>query len=95
MESCKMQLFYCLEEICCHLLLEHLCDVYKISRHENSNLSKSSVVFLSFTTYIAACIVYGLSHFELIKKGDISFNERMMCLLCSCLVAYAAQLNKK
>ena len=47
---CRVWQAQILNGIRCHLLLEQLCDVYKIIRHENANLLKSSVVFLSFTT---------------------------------------------
>ena len=39
-----------MDVIRCHLLMEHSCNVYKIIRHENTNLLKYSMVFLLFTT---------------------------------------------
>ena len=59
-----------LDVIRCHLLLKHPCDVDKI-RPENANLLKSSVVFLSFTTEIAVCIICCLSHFELVNGNNV------------------------
>ena len=47
---CRVWQAQILDVIRCHLLLEHPCDVYKNIRHENANLLKYTVVFLSFTT---------------------------------------------
>ena len=42
-----------------HLLLEHTCDVYKVTRHEDVNLLTSSVVFLSVSVkHINCCTHY-------------------------------------
>ena len=77
---CRVWQAQILEVIRCHLLLEHPCDVYKIIRHENANLLKSPVVFLSFTKllYVSSAASAILNS----SKGDNSFRlmrERYVC----------------
>lgn len=42
---CRVWLAQILDVIHCDLFLGHLCDIYKVIRHENANLFTFSVVY--------------------------------------------------